>query len=87
MYLMKEDPVKYKELWKRVINVLHNKDNKYGDYTGYNNFIVQYLNAGMRLIVDPIKEVKDQSAILKELNAEIDDWNELHSTNMRLISN
>lgn len=87
MYLMKEDPVKYKELWKRVINVLHNKDNKYGDYTGYNNFIVQYINAGMRLVVDPIKDVKDQSAILKELNAEIDDWNELHSTNMRLISN
>ena len=43
VYYLEHDPKKYLELWIRIINVLHNKDNEFGNYGSYDNLIMKYL--------------------------------------------
>jgi hypothetical protein len=87
MYLLTQDNMKYLPLWKQVINVLHNKGGKYGNYPGYDNTIFAYLDAGMNIVTNlqdnknlDIKKIKE---IITSLNTDIDDWNILHTHSVR----
>lgn len=79
MYLMTKDSKKYLPLWKVITNTLHNKDKKYGNYIGYDNYIMKYINAAVQLILNSIEDINEKSKIIKNLYAEIDDWNDLHA--------
>jgi hypothetical protein len=50
VYYLEQDPKKYIELWIKVINVLHNEDNTYGDYAAYDSLIMKYLLSNLKLI-------------------------------------
>jgi hypothetical protein len=57
-----------------MFNVLHNKDNKYGNYTGYDNFIMKYLMSSVQIMSRAhVLDAKEAKA----LSADIDDWNEM----------
>jgi len=82
MYLMKNDTKKSLELWKTITNHLHNKDNKYGSYIGFDNFIMKYINAAVQLIMNSCTDIQEKSKTVIALNKEIDDWNDLHSSSL-----
>ena len=74
MFYFKDEPGKYLPLWKQMFNVLHNKDNKYGKYTGYDNFIMKYLMSSVQIMSRArILDAKEAKA----LAADVDDWNEM----------
>lgn len=78
MFSLERDPEKYADLFVRIINVLHNKVKKYGNYIAYDNFIMQYINSGLEILLNAHKDsLQAQSDELKRLAKEIDDWNEL----------
>ncbi|MCL2808978.1 MAG: AAA family ATPase [Treponema sp.] len=52
VYYLEQDPKKYMELWIHVINVLHNEDNKYGNYASYDGLIMKYLFSNIKLLLD-----------------------------------
>lgn len=82
MFYMNKDALKYKELWIRVNNLLHNKDNKYGDYIPYDTLVMQYITAGIDKLFRTCQSVEEKSLLIKELYSKIDDWNDLHSVSM-----
>lgn len=41
--LLKQDPKRYFRLYVRIVNLLHNKGKKFGDYTSYDTFIMKYI--------------------------------------------
>lgn len=83
MYLMTKDAKKYLELWKVITNTLHNKDDKYGKYTGYDGVIMKYINAAVQLIMDSCSDINEKSKVVVNLNQEIDDWNDLHANSLQ----
>jgi len=52
VYYLEQNPKKYMELWIQVINVLHNEENKYGNYASYDNLIMKYLFDNIKLLLD-----------------------------------
>jgi len=84
VFYLKQDPKKYLELWVQVINVLHNKDNAYGDYASYDNLIMKYLYKNIQYFLDSkTLEQKD----LREFSKRIPCWNLLHITALEKYSN
>lgn len=51
VYYLDHDPSKYMELWIRIINVLHNKDEMYGNYGSYDNLIMKYLYDNIKHLI------------------------------------
>lgn len=62
MYLMTKDAKKYYSLWISIINVLHNKDSKYGDYIGYDNYIMKFIRAAFQIVMDSCESIEEKSA-------------------------
>jgi len=52
VYYLEHDPQKYMELWVHVVNVLHNEDNKYGNYASYDGLIMKYLFSNIKLLLN-----------------------------------
>ena len=81
--LVKNDPEKYFKLWVRIINLLHNKDKKYGNYTPYDSFIIQYMAKSMEVFDKA--QMLSQDTILslhgktKKEELKIDDFSKLHA--------
>ena len=63
VYYLEHDPEKYMELWIQVLNVLHNKDNTYGNYGSYDNLIMKYLVSNIKLFLD--REIIQPEELLK----------------------
>lgn len=82
MFYMNKDAMKYKKLWIRVNNLLHNKDKKYGDYVQYDTLVMQYINAGVNKLLKTCQTIEEKSVLVKELYANIDDWNDLQSVSL-----
>lgn len=78
IYLSTIEGSKYLKLGERIINLLHNKDNKYGKYASYDGIIMTYITPFMRNCLKD-KPQSEKSAIVKDLFKEIDDWNTLQS--------
>jgi len=51
VYYLNDNPNRYLELWIQVINVLHNKDNVYGDYASYDSLIMKYLFPNVKMLL------------------------------------
>lgn len=66
VYYLGNDPQKYYELWIRVICVLHNKDNAYGNYGSYDNLIMKYLYSNITLMLETNTIKPDELKVLKE---------------------
>lgn len=47
MFYSKDEPEKYLKLWVRIINLLHNKDDRFGKYAGYDGLIMKFIGAAM----------------------------------------
>ena len=52
VYYLEHDPHKYMDLWIRIVNVLHNKDNAFGDYGSYDNLIMKYIFKNVKLLLE-----------------------------------
>lgn len=74
-FYFKDDPQRFLKLWIRIVNTFHNKDQKYGKYTGYNNFIMKYLVNSIQIMIKA--GMTGQS--LRDISQQVDDWNELTS--------
>lgn len=58
--LMKQDPKRYCKLFVRSVNILHNKNKKFGDYSGYDGWIIKYL-------LNCIEQLDKKSLLTKDL--------------------
>lgn len=74
-FYFKDDPQRFLKLWERIVNTFHNKDQKYGKYTGYDNFIMKYLVNSIQIMI----KAGMTGQKLRDISQEIDDWNELTS--------
>ena len=85
MAYVKLDAKKYIKLWTRIINVLHNKDHKFGDYTGYDNFIMTFMHASMQIFTEngliSAEQIQSWAGNKPGVKPEeiLDDYNELAS--------
>jgi MoxR-like ATPase len=78
-----KDPMKYLDLWTRIMNLLHNKDGKYGNYTPYDNIVMTFCFASITNITkaDPTgKSIRRLCGNDKEWSTTypdkvVDDWN------------
>lgn len=52
VFFLKREPKKYLDLWIRIMNVMANLDKKYGTYTGYNNFVMQYMKDCVKMLLN-----------------------------------
>ena len=50
VYYLNVNPQRYFNLWVRVFNVVANKDKKYGDYPGYDNFIIKHIMQNINML-------------------------------------
>jgi len=84
VFYLEQDSKKYLELWLQVINVLHNKDNAYGNYASYDNLIMKYLYSNMKHLLDSkTLDPKD----IKEFSKRIPCYNLLHITALEKYAN
>jgi MoxR-like ATPase len=65
VYYLEQNPKKYFNLWLRTLDLLHNENGQFGDYAAYDNFIMKYLLANIKLLlktktIEP-KDMKDLS--------------------------
>lgn len=70
VYLLSKDPAKYRELFIRVTNLLHE--------AGYDGELIQPLSNIPSLMLVKCKDNAEASKIVVELSKKIKDWNELH---------
>lgn len=68
MYYFQKDPKKYYPLWEHVMNVIHNKDGKFGNYAAFDALFMTFLRPSLNLIVSKIP--KKMTGIEKR----IPDW-------------
>lgn len=76
VFYLNEDPKKYYKLWGQMLNVLYNKDRKYGDYDGYATLIAMYIRQNVDTFLDAgVMKVSD----IKNNADKIDCWNDIMS--------
>ena len=51
VYYLEHDPNKYFELWIRIINLLHNNEEKYGAYGSYDSLIMKYMKNNLNFLL------------------------------------
>lgn len=72
-FYFKDDPQRFLKLWIRVVNLFHNQNQKYGNYTGYNGFIMKYLVNSIKVMI----KAGMTGQALRDISQQVDDWNEL----------
>lgn len=88
-----KDCKKYLDLWARIINLLHNKDNKYGKYTPYDNIIKTFMTSST-IILNKYSSEHEPELISKKIKewagnapgTPIEDWNDLYSLSAQATS-
>jgi hypothetical protein len=68
VYYLEHEPKKYLNLWLRTLDVLHNENERFGKYAAYDNFIMKYLYANIKHLLNS-KAVAPKD--LKELSKKI----------------
>jgi hypothetical protein len=82
MYLLSKNPKKFKDLAISVMNLCHNKDDKFGKYSSYDGFPTEYLKSVLQVLLNEAESSAEKSKVAIELNKRIDDWQELYATGM-----
>ena len=76
-YYFKLDPKKYLKLWATVINVIYNKNGKYGNYHGYPTLIMKFLRGHIDILIErgiiKPKELKGNGVDLSNMIEGYDD--------------
>lgn len=67
VYFLEKDPKKYLDLWIRVMNVTANLDHRYGNYVGYNNYLMKFMKSCVKTLLNSgvvkpaeLKNLKDK---------------------------
>jgi len=77
-YYFQLDPKKYLPLWAQVINVIYNKDGKYGDYHGYPTLIMKFLRGHIDILIEQgIIQPKELKGKGIDLSSMIEGYDEL----------
>lgn len=68
VYYLSQDTKKYYPLWVRVMNLMHNKKNLYGNYAAHDGLYMAYLQQALKLIMT------NYPAKTKTIAKDVDDW-------------
>jgi MoxR-like ATPase len=85
MMLLSMDPNKWQNLWIRVMNLVYNKDKKFGDYLEFDTLRMKSVTGAVDLLLNQDIQMHEKQKIIRKLAEEVDDWNDLHSSAVTII--